>query len=63
MDIYFLLLFVCLFVCLDTCEEGQVEAGGDLDGLQGEGGRVEGECDRIDHFRVHEELWRFHPIS
>lgn len=41
---------------LDASEEGQVEAGGDLNGVQGEGGRVERERHGVDDLRVQEEL-------
>lgn len=39
---------------LDTGEERKVERAWDLDGFQGEGGRVEREGDRVNHFRVHQ---------
>lgn len=48
---------------LDSGKEAQVEGGGDLDGLQGEGGGVEGEGDRIDHFSIHEELGALRAVS
>lgn len=41
---------------LDSSEEGQVEAGGDLNGVQGEGGRVERERHGVDNLCVEEEL-------
>ena len=41
---------------LDAGEEAQVKRAGDLDGLQGEGGRVEWEGDWIDHLCVHQQL-------
>ena len=48
---------------LHTGQEVQVQAGGDLDGLPGQRGRVEGERDRVYHFGVHQELRRLHAGS
>lgn len=47
---------------LDAGEEAQVEAAGDLDGLQGQRGGVEGESDWINQFGVQEELGSFLPV-
>lgn len=47
---------------LDAGEEGQVERAGDLNGLQAEGGRIEGEGDRVDHLGVHQQLWTLAAI-
>lgn len=48
---------------LDACEEAQVEGAGDLDGFQSERGRVEGESDRINHLRVHQQMWTVTAVS
>ena len=48
---------------LDTGEEGQVELAGDLDGFQGEGGRVEWESDRVNHLGVHQQLGTLTTVS
>lgn len=50
-------------VGLDSGEEAQLERGGDLDGLQGEAGRVEREGDRIYHLRVHQQLGTLTTVS
>ena len=48
---------------LDAGEERQVERAGDLDGLQGQRGRVEWESDRINHLRVHQQLGTHTAVS
>lgn len=49
--------------CLYAGEEGQVERAGDLDGLQCEGGRVEGERDWVNHLGVHQQLGALAAVS
>ena len=41
---------------LDTSEEAQVKGAGDLDGLQSQRGRAEGESDRVNHLCVHQQV-------
>lgn len=48
---------------LYASEEAQVERAGDLDGFQGEGGRAEGERDRINHLCVHQQLGALAAVS
>lgn len=49
--------------CLYAREEAQVERAGDLDGLQGQGGRVERERDRVNHLGVHQQLRALAAVS
>lgn len=42
-----------IVLALDSGEEADVQRGGDLDGFQGQGGRVKWEGDWVDHFRIH----------
>lgn len=42
-----------IVLALDPGEEAEVQRGRDLDGFQGQGGRVKRKGDWVDHFRVH----------
>ena len=53
---------MCVCQGLDASEKAEVERAGDLDGLQRQRRRVEGEGDRVDHLRVHQQLGRLTPV-